>query len=480
LKNWTTDSTLVYEYLDRGEDLDGLKNNVRYYYRLLSFDEGAVKLKLDPMYSLPVEGVNSISIIPSTDPTNISAGEGEGTATGGTLGDIGSIRLIPRNTTNYNKLFGSRTLTMTIGASTDGVKYLLPITVRDSLSGRSQNAVIDPGLNVHGTAQTSGVKQGTGKIADLFNLGGADIEFTYHFEQLADSFKVRITREAPSGADVPIILYDSLKVTGILTITPYTNSEKEVVIEFTQGGIDTVSGILKRYVPYLTMTIKDGTGQPYTDSVSFTTMGIRVGGTGTIIRHENKYYLSGVISNGEEWDFGTLITLNNSAIGLDIHDHGRGSGKTGSSFSWGSSHRTGTKDFAAGDKIRLKWSGGVKGTFPKNAILQVIGGSPNSITITKEMLEKIRIVPNPYIARQEAERGTSRIYFNYLPEECTIRIYTIALDLVKVITHSGGSREEWDMKTEGGQTVASQMLYAYIQSPNGKNVIKKFSLVMGR
>jgi hypothetical protein len=50
---WHVDTLLVHEYLDTGEDLEGkLKNNVTYYYRLLSVDEGVIKLKLDPMESL--------------------------------------------------------------------------------------------------------------------------------------------------------------------------------------------------------------------------------------------------------------------------------------------------------------------------------------------------------------------------------------------------------------------------------------------
>ncbi len=64
--------------------------------------------------------------------------------------------------------------------------------------------------------------------------------------------------------------------------------------------------------------------------------------------------------------------------------------------------------------------------------------------------------------------------------ECTIRIYTIALDLVKTITHSGGSREDWNLQTEGGQLVASQLLLAHIEATNGKTVVKKFAVVVGK
>jgi hypothetical protein len=56
----------------------------------------------------------------------------------------------------------------------------------------------------------------------------------------------------------------------------------------------------------------------------------------------------------------------------------------------------------------------------------------------------------------------------------------VALDLVKTIRHSGGSREEWNLQTEGGQLVASQMLVAHIEAPNGKTAVKKFAVVVGK
>jgi len=100
--------------------------------------------------------------------------------------------------------------------------------------------------------------------------------------------------------------------------------------------------------------------------------------------------------------------------------------------------------------------------------------------VTPEMMEGIRIVPNPYMIRHQAQGTSPAVYFNYLPSECTIRIYTIAMDLVKTIQHSGGSREEWDLTTEGGQLVASQMFIAHIEATNGIETVKKFAVVMGR
>jgi hypothetical protein len=48
------------------------------------------------------------------------------------------------------------------------------------------------------------------------------------------------------------------------------------------------------------------------------------------------------------------------------------------------------------------------------------------------------------------------------------------------IQHTEGSRENWDLTTEGNQLVASQMLLAHIEAANGAKTVKKFAVVVGR
>jgi hypothetical protein len=478
---WVTDSLLVHEYLDRGEDLlGGLKNNVRYYYRLLSFDEGAKKLKLDPMDSPPVEGVNSVSVVPGVEPSNATSNPSDGSLASGILGDVAVPRLIPTSPTNFNNLISGRTLQVTLNASTDGTHYTIPVTIRDTVAGRVQNAIVDPGLFVHGSAATAGVKQGSGLIKDIFGIGAADVSIGYSFEQLADSFHIVPVVVSTQGADVPVIVTDSLDATGVETITPYTTAPKEIEVEFTVGGIDTISTLFHRYVPYLRVRVTEGGRELVSDTeYTFAPRGIRrTGGTSFAGKH-SRYYLSGVISNGEEWDWGATLSMYESRVGFDYTDHGVGSGKPSPYFSWASTHRSGTKDFQEGDKVTIHWQGGVRAVFPRQATVLVEGAPGGRTEVTDAMMEGIRIVPNPYMIRHEAQRGSPVLYFNYLPQECTIRIYTVALDLVKTIRHSGGSREEWNLQTEGGQLVASQMLIAHIETNSGKQVTKKFAVVMG-
>ncbi|HTR81930.1 MAG TPA: hypothetical protein VMM58_09900 [Bacteroidota bacterium] len=474
----TSGDTLAHEFYDQGKDLaGGLKNNVTYYYKVVSFDQGAPLLHIDPMESSGAP----VAIVPSVGPTNLTVPNTQGSQTSGTLGGVTSLSLIPINPTSYAAFFSGASLNVTLNATTDGTKYYLPLTIHDSLSGRTQNEAIDPELFVHGTNASKGIKKGSAIINDIFKLGGANLEVDYQFEQLADSFRVNASIESAGGADVPIVINDSLHYTGIYQYDPYSSAPKSLSLRFTTAGIDTVSQAFSRYMPFINVELYDNaTGQKIDSGYSFTTYGIRIGASQTYSGKPNRYYLSGTLANGEKWDFLHTLSTYNTRIGFDFGDHGVGSTNPGTTFLWASTHRTGTKDFQPGDQVTLQWNGGVNATFPENAEVVLHGTSGTSLRVTSAMMDQIRIVPNPYLARQEAERGERQLYFNYLPDQCTIRIYTIALDLVKTINHQGGSREVWNLQTEGGQIVASQMFFAYIESANGAKTIKKFSLIVGK
>ena len=80
-------------------------------------------------------------------------------------------------------------------------------------------------------------------------------------------------------------------------------------------------------------------------------------------------------------------------------------------------------------------------------------------------MDKIKVVPNPYFAASAFEgqntfnsgRGPREIQFRYLPSECTIRIYSIAGELVKTIQHSSpleSGTGRWDLLTEDNLSAA--------------------------
>jgi hypothetical protein len=103
----------------------------------------------------------------------------------------------------------------------------------------------------------------------------------------------------------------------------------------------------------------------------------------------------------------------------------------------------------------------------------------------------VRVVPNPF-KQKSGYPGTAddkRIAFVNIPAECTIRIYTVALDLVKTIEHiSGGGIETWGsqagkdyMLTDFAQNVQPGIYIYHIESHvpghQGETSVGKFAII---
>lgn len=91
----------------------------------------------------------------------------------------------------------------------------------------------------------------------------------------------------------------------------------------------------------------------------------------------------------------------------------------------------------------------------------------------------VYVVPNPYVFN-DAQRSFGiddpfRIEFRNLPEEATIRIYTVSGDLVRTIQHGPDARGNlsgsavWNQKTDSGLLVAPG-LYVYHVNSNAEDV----------
>jgi hypothetical protein len=95
-------------------------------------------------------------------------------------------------------------------------------------------------------------------------------------------------------------------------------------------------------------------------------------------------------------------------------------------------------------------------------------------------LNKIRVVPDPYIVSNEWETSQfgKRLMFNHLPSECRITIFTVAGDRIVEIDHADNKGYEfWDMRTYNDQFIAYG-LYVYVVSvPNGQQKIGKFLVI---
>ncbi len=131
--------------------------------------------------------------------------------------------------------------------------------------------------------------------------------------------------------------------------------------------------------------------------------------------------------------------------------------------------------------------------------------TPFTKSQAKRDLKDVKVVPNPYYGRAfEYQRSLfdKRLKFINLPDECTIRIFTVSGDLVRVLQHTGLSNndrvnsdplntsatfedpdadltsiEVWDLRNRRGSFVASGMYIAVVEPRGvakgaGKKIVK--------
>ncbi|RKX29782.1 MAG: hypothetical protein DRP47_00815 [Candidatus Zixiibacteriota bacterium] len=99
----------------------------------------------------------------------------------------------------------------------------------------------------------------------------------------------------------------------------------------------------------------------------------------------------------------------------------------------------------------------------------------------KADLDDIRVVPNPYLGRYsamvETAEGESVIEFQSVPDECTIRIYTLAGDLVQTLQHTDGTgTARWNLLSMNRQQVASGIYLFHVESTYGEH-LGRFAII---
>ncbi|MGH7725050.1 MAG: hypothetical protein ACREOU_06430 [Candidatus Eiseniibacteriota bacterium] len=91
------------------------------------------------------------------------------------------------------------------------------------------------------------------------------------------------------------------------------------------------------------------------------------------------------------------------------------------------------------------------------------------MTLAASQLDAIRVVPNPYYARStyETDQFNRIVRFMNLPAACTIRIFTLAGQLVRTLEKNDPSTSvlNWDLETFNDLPVASGMYLYQIEAP---------------
>jgi len=101
-------------------------------------------------------------------------------------------------------------------------------------------------------------------------------------------------------------------------------------------------------------------------------------------------------------------------------------------------------------------------------------------------LSALRVYPNPFRPNNgDSEDGTafsagnanSGIIFDQLPDNVTIRIFTLIGQLVAEETSATGGRIQWDARNDRGRDVASGLYFAVIKSAGQETVVRKILVI---
>lgn len=108
--------------------------------------------------------------------------------------------------------------------------------------------------------------------------------------------------------------------------------------------------------------------------------------------------------------------------------------------------------------------------------------------LAKNDLDNIYVVPNPYVATSPIEpsnnfrigRGERRIEFVNLPQECTIKIYSVAGVLIDQLEHASSADDGsifWDLRSKDGLDIAYGYYFYVVEAPGVGTKRGKFALI---
>lgn len=99
---------------------------------------------------------------------------------------------------------------------------------------------------------------------------------------------------------------------------------------------------------------------------------------------------------------------------------------------------------------------------------------------TTNSIEAVRVVPDPYVVSNIWETGEfgKKLQFNHLPNECTIRIYTLVGEHVTTLNHNSQTGYEfWDMRTSNDQFIAPGVYIYHVRTPDKQETVGRFLVI---
>jgi hypothetical protein len=126
---------------------------------------------------------------------------------------------------------------------------------------------------------------------------------------------------------------------------------------------------------------------------------------------------------------------------------------------------------------------GVQDTFKFITKAEFIDNAKSKVQFAK----KPYVVPNPYVGSASFEperfavsgRGERRLEFRNIPQNCTIRVYTIRGELVQTLYHDGSTSGyvAWNLRTKDNLDVAPGLYIFHADAPEVGTSIGKFSII---
>ncbi len=120
-----------------------------------------------------------------------------------------------------------------------------------------------------------------------------------------------------------------------------------------------------------------------------------------------------------------------------------------------------------------------------------VSGGELSSADQKEIFDRVNVFPNPLFGFNPATSWTGQntppdqpfVTFSNLPEEITIKIYSLSGQLLRTLSTSDKDSPtspylRWDLTNESGLRVASGLYLAIVSSPKYGDKILKFSIIM--
>ncbi|MEE9161418.1 MAG: hypothetical protein V3U35_00470, partial [Candidatus Neomarinimicrobiota bacterium] len=105
-------------------------------------------------------------------------------------------------------------------------------------------------------------------------------------------------------------------------------------------------------------------------------------------------------------------------------------------------------------------------------------------------LAQVAVVPNPYVSTSGFEtppdqvftygRGERRVDFIHLPQECTIRIFTLAGDHVNTLEHAGSvfdGSASWNLLNKDGHEIAPGIYIYHLETPGGHQKLGRLAVI---